>query len=131
MLTRARPLAPRGLSFRSSSVEQRVQVQPGLARRGRGAEAQGLTVRAVRIAGVEVPNNKKAYVALTRIYGIGETKAWQTLGDTGIENKRMRVLTEEEITKIREYIDNNFTVEGDLVRPLPSLTMEALWHGSP
>lgn len=70
-----------------------------------------------RIAGINLPPNKRAEIGLTYIYGIGLTKAQQTLDDCGISrDAKIRDLTEEEVTKLRGYIDNNLTVEGDLRR---------------
>lgn len=70
-----------------------------------------------RIAGINLPPNKRAEIGLTYIYGIGLTTAQQVLDDCGIDrNAKIRDLTEDEVTKLRGYIDNNLTVEGDLRR---------------
>lgn len=70
-----------------------------------------------RIAGIDLPRDKRVEVALTYIYGIGLTSAQQTLAATGVNpDTRVRELTEEEVVRIREYIDKNFKVEGDLRR---------------
>ena len=70
-----------------------------------------------RIAGINLPPNKRAEIGLTYIYGIGLTTAQTTLDDCGIDrNAKIRDLTEDEVTKLRGYIDNNLTVEGDLRR---------------
>lgn len=70
-----------------------------------------------RIAGVDVPNDKRAEVALTYIFGIGLNRSQEILAATGISTeKRARDLTEEETLRIRDYIDKNFVVEGDLRR---------------
>ena len=70
-----------------------------------------------RIAGVDIPNQKRVEIALTYIYGIGQTSAKEILVKTGINpDTRVKDLTEEEIGKIRDSIDRNFTVEGDLRR---------------
>jgi small subunit ribosomal protein S13 len=70
-----------------------------------------------RIAGINLPPNKRAEIGLTYIYGIGLTIAQKTLDDCSIDrNSKIRDLTEEEVTKLRGYIDNNLTVEGDLRR---------------
>ena len=70
-----------------------------------------------RIAGVNIPSNKKLEIALTYIFGIGRNFSKLICGNTNIDGeKRVNSLTESEIIKIREYIDNNFTVEGDLRR---------------
>ncbi len=68
-----------------------------------------------RIAGVDLPNNKKIEIALTYIYGIGRSTSKKILQATGVDpNKRVKDLTEEEISKLREEIENNYKVEGDL-----------------
>ena len=70
-----------------------------------------------RIAGINLPPNKRAEIALTYIYGIGLTTAQMTLDDCKISrDAKIRDLTEEEVTKLRGYIDNNLMVEGDLRR---------------
>ncbi len=70
-----------------------------------------------RIAGINLPPNKRAEIALTYIYGIGLTTAQMILDDCKIDRSaKIRDLTEEEVTKLRGYIDNNLTVEGDLRR---------------
>jgi small subunit ribosomal protein S13 len=70
-----------------------------------------------RITGVDLPREKRVEVGLTYIYGIGPTTARQVLTQTGIDpNTRVRDLTDEEVTKLREYIDSNVQVEGDLRR---------------
>jgi small subunit ribosomal protein S13 len=70
-----------------------------------------------RIAGVDVPREKRMEVALTYIYGVGRTKAAQILDATGIDpGTRARDLTDEEVTRIRNWIDTNLRVEGDLRR---------------
>ena len=70
-----------------------------------------------RIAGVNIPSNKKLEIALTYIFGIGRKFSKLICSNTDIDGeKRVNSLTESEIIKIREYIDNNYTVEGDLRR---------------
>ena len=70
-----------------------------------------------RIAGVDLPNNKRIEIGLTYIYGIGRTSATKIVQATGIDpDKRVRDLTEDETSLLRDYIDKNFTVEGDLRR---------------
>ena len=70
-----------------------------------------------RIAGVNIPSNKKLEIALTYIFGIGRNFSKIICSSTDIDGeKRVNSLTESEIIKIREYIDNNYTVEGDLRR---------------
>lgn len=70
-----------------------------------------------RIAGVDLPRDKRVEVALTYIYGIGLTSSRKILAKTGVNpDTRVRDLTEEEITRIREVIDREYKVEGDLRR---------------
>ncbi len=69
-----------------------------------------------RIAGVDIPRDKRVEIALTYIYGIGRSTAKEILEKTGIENKRVHELTSEEIAKLRDVIDRNYIVEGDLRR---------------
>lgn len=70
-----------------------------------------------RIAGVDLPREKRVEVGLTYIYGIGINKSRQILENTGISpDTRVKDLTEDEVSKIREYIDKNIKVEGDLRR---------------
>ena len=72
-----------------------------------------------RIAGVDIPNAKRIEVALTYIYGIGKTSAKNILAATGIDpDKRAKDLTEDEVSKLREEIENNYHVEGDLRRDI-------------
>lgn len=70
-----------------------------------------------RIAGVDLPREKRIEIALTYIFGIGLTTSKMILADTGISpDTRTRDLTEEEVVKLREMIDKNYRVEGDLRR---------------
>ncbi len=70
----------------------------------------------VRISGVNIPN-KKVEIALQSIYGVGPTRASALCKEVGIDpNRRMNDLTEDEVIKVREYIDSSFLVEGDLRR---------------
>ena len=70
-----------------------------------------------RIAGIDLPRNKRAEIALTYIFGIGRPTAQKILIDSGVDlNTKTDNLTEAEISKIREYIDRNIKVEGDLRR---------------
>ncbi|MGM0584078.1 MAG: 30S ribosomal protein S13 [Pseudomonadota bacterium] len=70
-----------------------------------------------RIAGVNIPTNKKAQVALTYIHGIGQSTAKEIINAVGVdESRRVNELSDADVLAIREYIDNNFTVEGDLRR---------------
>jgi small subunit ribosomal protein S13 len=68
-----------------------------------------------RIAGVDLPANKRSEIGLTYIYGIGRSRANKILGEAGISvDKRIRELTEEEVNRIRNVIDQQGGVEGDL-----------------
>ena len=70
-----------------------------------------------RISGVDLPNDKRVEIGLTYIYGIGITTATQIINATGINpDTRCRDLSEDEVSKIRDYIDKNVRVEGDLRR---------------
>ena len=70
-----------------------------------------------RISGVDLPRDKRVEVALRYIYGIGPTRALDIVQGTGVDaGTRVRDLSEEEVVRIREYIDRNFKVEGDLRR---------------
>lgn len=79
-----------------------------------------------RIAGVDLPRDKRVEIGLTYIFGIGKTTAQQILASTGISpDTRIRDLTEDEVSKLREYIDRNVKVEGDLRREV-SLNIKRL-----
>jgi small subunit ribosomal protein S13 len=70
-----------------------------------------------RIAGVDIPREKRLEVSLTYIYGVGETAARQICQGTGVDgDTRVRDLTDEEVIRLRNYIDNSLRVEGDLRR---------------
>jgi small subunit ribosomal protein S13 len=70
-----------------------------------------------RIAGVDLPRDKRVEIGLTYIYGIGRTTANKILQETGINpDTRVRDLTEEEVVRLRDTIDRNYKVEGDLRR---------------
>jgi small subunit ribosomal protein S13 len=70
-----------------------------------------------RIAGVDLPRDKHAVVALTYIYGIGQTRAKKTCEGADVKtDTKVRDLTDEEVIRLREYIDQNYMIEGDLRR---------------
>ena len=72
-----------------------------------------------RIAGVDLPNNKRVEIGLTYIFGIGLTTSKKILADTGINpDTRVKDLTEDDISKLREYIDHNLQVAGDRRRTI-------------
>ena len=70
-----------------------------------------------RLAGVDIPREKRVVVALTYIYGVVRTRARQTLTETGIDpSTRVKDLTDAELVQLRDYIEGTFKVEGDLRR---------------
>ena len=70
-----------------------------------------------RIAGVDLPKNKRVEIGLTYIYGIGRKSADEILANTGVNpDIRVKDLSEDDVAKLRDYIDHNFMVEGDLRR---------------
>ena len=69
-----------------------------------------------RIAGVDIPRDKRIEISLTYIFGIGRTSAKEIMAITGIENKRVTDLTSDEVARLRDVIDRNYLVEGDLRR---------------
>ena len=74
-----------------------------------------------RLVGVDLPRDKRMEIALTYIYGIGKTRAQQTLEATGVSpDLRTRDLSDEDLVRLRDYIDANFRVEGDLRREVAS-----------
>ena len=76
-----------------------------------------------RISGVDLPRDKRVEIGLTYIYGIGRKTASDILAATGVNpDTRVKDLTEEDIAKLREYIDHNLHVEGDLRRGQRSKT---------
>ncbi|MFC5502805.1 30S ribosomal protein S13 [Lysinimonas soli] len=70
-----------------------------------------------RLAGVDIPREKRVEVALTYIYGVGRTRALATLKDTGISGDiRVKDLSDDQLVALRDYIEGNYKVEGDLRR---------------
>src|SRR5436309_4826861 len=70
-----------------------------------------------RISGINIPLNKRVEIGLTYIYGVGRSTSNQLLAQLGIEpDRKVRDLTEDEVIRLRELIDNDLTVEGDLRR---------------
>ncbi|MER5862573.1 30S ribosomal protein S13 [Kitasatospora sp. NPDC002040] len=70
-----------------------------------------------RLAGVDLPREKRIEIALTYVYGIGRTRAQLALAETGVNpDIRVRDITEDDLVKLGQYIDANFEVEGDLRR---------------
>ena len=70
-----------------------------------------------RISGVNIPLNKRIEIGLTYIYGVGESTSRRVLAEAGVDgNTKVRDLTDDEVRKLRDLIDNSLTVEGDLRR---------------
>jgi small subunit ribosomal protein S13 len=70
-----------------------------------------------RIAGVDLPREKRVEIGLTYIYGVGRTRAQQTLSATGVDpSVRVRDLSDDDVRLLREYIEGNYRIEGDLRR---------------
>jgi small subunit ribosomal protein S13 len=70
-----------------------------------------------RLVGVDLPRDKRIEVALTYIFGVGRTRALETLANTGISgDKRVHELGDEELVKLRDWIEGNYKIEGDLRR---------------
>ncbi|MGN0595275.1 MAG: 30S ribosomal protein S13 [Hominimerdicola sp.] len=70
-----------------------------------------------RIAGIDLPRDKRIEIALTYVYGIGQKTATKILAETGVNpDTRVKDMSEDDVAKLREYIDHNLTVEGDLRR---------------
>jgi small subunit ribosomal protein S13 len=84
-----------------------------------------------RIAGVDIPREKRVVVALTYIYGVGRTRAEQTLAATEVDpDTRVRDLSDEEVTRLRHHIENAFRVEGDLRREVANNIKRKIEIGS-
>jgi small subunit ribosomal protein S13 len=74
-----------------------------------------------RLVGVDLPRDKRLEVALTYIYGIGRTRALETLAQTGVSpDTRVRDLTDDDLVKLRDWIEATYRVEGDLRREVAS-----------
>ncbi len=70
-----------------------------------------------RISGVDLPRDKRVEIALTYIFGVGLSRAQQAIAETGVNpDTRVRELSDEDVTKLRAYIEDNYQVEGDLRR---------------
>ena len=70
-----------------------------------------------RLAGVDIPREKRVIIALTYIYGVGKTRAEETLSATGIDpNIRVKDLSDEQLVQLRDHIEGSYKVEGDLRR---------------
>lgn len=72
-----------------------------------------------RLAGVDIPNEKRIEIALTYIFGVGRTRAKETLAATGISpDIRVKNLTDEQLITLRDYLEANYKIEGDLRREI-------------
>jgi small subunit ribosomal protein S13 len=70
-----------------------------------------------RISGIDLPRDKRVEIALTYIFGVGLARAQQAIAETGVNpDTRVRDLSDEDVTKLRAYIEDNYQVEGDLRR---------------
>lgn len=76
---------------------------------------QGLSIKCVRVGGVEIPNNKRIEYSLQYIHGVGRTRAKQILCDIQMDNKITKELTEEELITLRDEV-SKYMIEGDLVK---------------
>ena len=84
-----------------------------------------------RIAGVDLPRDKRVEIALTYVYGIGRSRAADILVKTGVNpDTRMRDITEEEAARLREVIERDYTIEGDLRREVQSNIQRLMEIGS-
>ena len=71
------------------------------------------------LAGVDIPNEKRIEIALTYIFGVGRTRAKETLAATGINpDTRVKDLTDEQLITLRDYLEGNYKIEGDLRREI-------------
>jgi small subunit ribosomal protein S13 len=72
-----------------------------------------------RLVGVDLPNEKRLEIALTYIFGVGKTRAKETLTATGVDpDKRARDLTDDELVRLRDYLESSYRIEGDLKREI-------------
>ena len=84
-----------------------------------------------RIAGVDIPRDKRAVIALTYIYGVGRTRAEQTLQAAEVDpDTRVRDLTDEQVQRLRVHIENEYRVEGDLRREVANNIKRKIEIGS-
>jgi small subunit ribosomal protein S13 len=106
-------------------VQQDFLHTPGLGGRGPGNRDALLQTSGynkenrhmARLAGVDIPREKRVIIALTYIYGVGKTRAEQIVAESGISpDTRVKDLTDAELVQLRDYIEGNYKVEGDLRR---------------
>ena len=84
-----------------------------------------------RIAGVDIPRDKRVVIALTYIYGVGPTRAQQTLAAVGIdESKRVRDLADDEVQRLRAHVEGTYRLEGDLRREVANNIKRKMENGS-
>jgi small subunit ribosomal protein S13 len=84
-----------------------------------------------RIAGVDIPREKRVVIALTYIYGVGRTRAQQTLEASDVDpDTRVRDLTDEEVQRLRNHIENAYRIEGDLRREVANNIKRKIEIGS-
>ena len=84
-----------------------------------------------RIAGVDIPRDKRVVVALTYIYGVGRTRAEKTLAESEVDpDIRVRELTDEQVQRLRQFIEANYRVEGDLRREVANNIKRKIEIGS-
>ena len=84
-----------------------------------------------RIAGVDIPRDKRVVIALTYIYGVGRSRAEQTLAETEVSaDTRVRDLSDEEVQRLRTFIEDNYRVEGDLRREVANNIKRKIEIGS-
>ena len=82
-----------------------------------------------RIAGVDIPREKRVEIALTYIFGVGRTRSIQTLEATGIDrNTRVKDLSDDQLVALRDHIEGTFKVEGDLRRKVEIGSYEGIRH---
>ena len=85
-----------------------------------------------RIAGVDIPREKRLEISLTYIFGVGKTTAQKMCDDLGLDrNTKVSELTEDEVNKIRQYVDQNLTIEGDLRRDVQNDIKRKIEIGCP
>lgn len=84
-----------------------------------------------RLAGIDIPREKRVEISLTYIYGVGKSNAHRALKETGIDaNTRVKDLTDDQLNLLRVYIEKNFKVEGDLRREVSACIRRKLEIGS-
>jgi small subunit ribosomal protein S13 len=84
-----------------------------------------------RIAGVDIPRDKRVVIALTYIYGVGRTRAEQTLAATDVSpDTRVRDLSDDEVQRLRQHIENAYRIEGDLRREVANNIKRKIEIGS-